>query len=90
MHDSKTEQNGIIEIEDISVKTMKTFLKFLYKDDMEIEEIDSNLHIAAEKYNFKRLFNICLKQIEKMINAKTVMEITIAAYLVDNKQLLLN
>ena len=89
MHDSKTEQNGIIEIEDISVKTMKTFFKFLYKDDMEIEEIDCNLLIAAEKYNFKRLFNICLKQIKKMINAKTVMEITIAAYLVDDKQLLM-
>ena len=89
MHDSKEEQNGIIEIEDISAKTMKTFLKFMYKDDLEIEEIDCNLLIAAEKYNFKRLFNICLKQIEKMINAKTVMEITIAAYLVDNKELLL-
>ena len=68
---------------------MKTFLKFMYKDDLEIEEIDCNLLIAAEKYNFKRLFNICLKQIKKMINAKTVMEITIAAYLVDNKELLM-
>ena len=89
MSDSKEEQNGIIEIEDISAKTMKTFLNFMYKDDLEIEEIDCNLLIAAEKYNFKRLFNICLKQIEKMIDANTVMEITIAAYLVDNKQLLM-
>jgi len=89
MTDSKEEQNGIIEIEDISAKTMKTFLKFMYKDDLEIEEIDCNLLIAAEKYNFKRLFNICLKQIEKMINANTVMEITIASYLIDNEQLLL-
>ena len=89
MTDSKEEQNGIIEIEDISAKTMKTFLKFMYKDDLEIEEIDCNLLIAAEKYNFKRLFNICLKQIEKMINANTVMEITTAAYLIDNEQLLL-
>ena len=88
MPDSKEQQDGVISIDDVSAKTMRTFLKFMYKDDLEIEEIDCNLLMAAEKYNFKKLFNICLKQVTKMIKTDTVMEIIIAAYLIDNDQLL--
>jgi len=88
MTDFKEQQDGMIRIDDVSAKTMRTFLKFVYKDDLEIEEIDCNLLIAAEKYNFKKLFNICLKQVTKMIKADTVMEIIIAAYLIDNELLL--
>ena len=86
--DSKEGQNGIIEIKDISAQTMESFLKFMYEDDLEEDEIDCNLLIAADKYNFKRLFNICLKQIERIIDVTNVMEITVAAHLVDNHELL--
>ena len=38
-----------LEILDISAETMKTFLQFIYKDDVEVEDIDQNLLIAADK-----------------------------------------
>ena len=88
MPNSKEQLDGIIKIDDVSAQTMRTFLKFMYKDELEITEIDCNLLIAAEKYNFTKLFNICLKQVTKMIKADTVMEIIIAAYLIDNELLL--
>ena len=83
--DVKEQRDGIVKIDDVSAKTMKTFLKFMYKDDLELEEIDCNLLIAADKYDFKRLFNICLRQIERTIDVTNVMEITVAAYLLEHK-----
>ena len=86
--DSKEGKDAIIEIPDISAQTMKSFLKFLYYDDLEEDEIDCNLLIAADKYNFKRLFNISLKQIERTIDVINVMVVTVAAHLIENNQLL--
>merc|ERR1719461_759862 len=37
MPDSKEQLDGIIKIDDVSAQTMKTLLKFMYKDDLEIE-----------------------------------------------------
>ena len=85
MPDSKEQQHGVVKIDDVSAKTMKTFLKFMYTDDLEEEEIDCNLLIAADKYDFKRLFNICLKPIEQDMCCANVMEITVAAYLVEHR-----
>ena len=42
-------EESILEIPDISAETMKTFLQFIYKDDVEVEDIDQNLLIAADK-----------------------------------------
>ena len=86
--ESKENQEGFIKIDDVSAETMRTFLKFLYKDELKPEEIDCNLMIAAEKYDFKRLYNICSKYLEKKIDANSVMETTVTAYLVDDKHLL--
>ena len=44
--------------------------------------------IAADKYDLKRLVNICLKHLGSIIDVKNVMEITFTAYLIDNEQLL--
>ena len=88
LKNSKENLEGIIQIDDVSAETMRTFLKFLYKDELKPEEIDCNLLIAAEKYDFKRLYNICSKYLERKIDANSVMETTVTAYLVDDKHLL--
>ena len=77
-----------LEIPDISAETMKTFLQFIYKDDVEAEDIDQNLLIAADKYNIKRLVNICVNYFESILDANNVMEITFFAYLINNDTLL--
>ena len=84
---SMTEDN-VLEIIDVSAETMNLFLKFLYTDDISPKEISCDLLIVADKYNFKRLTNICLKYLENNIETNNVMEITATAYLLDNDQLL--
>ena len=86
--ESREELEGILKIEDISAHTMRTFLNFMYKDALKNEDIDSNLLLAAEKYNVKRLINICLRHLLKNIDASNVMEIVVAAYLINHDHLL--
>ena len=81
-------EESILEIPDISAETMKTFLQFIYKDDIEADDIDQDLLIAADKYNIKRLVNICVNYFKSIINAENVMAITYAAYLISNDYLL--
>ena len=86
--ESREELEGILKIEDISAHTMRTFLNFMYKDALNTEDIDSHLLLAAEKYNVKRLINICLRHLLKNIDSSNVMEIVVAAYLINNDFLL--
>lgn len=79
---------GFAKIDDIAIGTMKTFLTFMYQDIVKTSDIDANLLIAADKYNVKRLFNICLHHLDKTIDVENVMSIMIAAYLVNNDALL--
>ena len=85
---SFTADDHVLEVADVSAETMNVFLKFLYTDDISPEEISCDLLIVADKYNFKRLTNICLKYLENHIDTSNVMEITATAYLLDNDQLL--
>ena len=81
-------EESVLEIPDVSAETMKTFLQFIYKDDIEGEDIDQDLLIAADKYNIKRLVNICVKYFESIIDANNVMAIAFVAYLINNDYLL--
>ena len=80
-------EESVLEIPDVSAETMKTFLQFIYKDDIEEEDIDQDLLIAADKYNIKRLVNICVNYFESIIDANNVMAITFVAYLINNDSL---
>ena len=82
------EMESVLQIPDVSAETMETFLKFIYKDVVNVEDIDQNLLIAADKYNIKRLVNICIKHFENTIDTKNVMEITFVAYFINNETLL--
>ena len=77
-----------LEIIDISAETMKAFLNFIYTDELKAEEITTNLLFAADKYDVKRLTNICLKHFENEINTENVMDITSTAFFIDNQGLL--
>ena len=80
--------NAPLTIEDISSDTMKTLLKFLYCDELEVQDINCPLLMAADKYNIKRLVNICSSHLSKTITTENVMDITVAAYLLDNERLM--
>ena len=78
----------ILEINDASAQNMKTFLKFLYKDEIKAEDINCDLLRLADKYNVNRLVNICVKYLQGTIDVKNVVEITFTAYLISKDKLL--
>ena len=85
---SEAEDDSVLKIDDISPDVMEVFLKFLYTDELKREDINASLLMAANKYDLKRLVNLCVKHFEANINTENVMEIAVAAYLVENDQLL--
>ena len=85
---SEDEDDSVLKIDDISPDVMEVFLKFLYTDELKPENINASLLMAANKYDFKQLVNLCVKHFESTINTENVMEIAVAAYLVENDQLL--
>ena len=78
----------LLEIDDMSPDTLKVFLKFLYKDEIDFEDINCDLLKVADKYKQRRLINICVNHLKKIINVQNVMEITTSAYLIDSDDLL--
>jgi hypothetical protein len=63
--DTKEMQDGLIKINDVSNKTMKDLLSFVYKN--KIPDIDDKLLLAADKYNIADLCNLCSRH---LINIK--------------------
>ena len=55
--DSQEKQEYMMKISDISSQTMKSFLKFIYTDSVDLNEITCDLMNAADKYNFLRLIS---------------------------------
>ena len=85
---SNAKDESTLTIEDVSADTMKTFLEFLYTDDLKVNEINTKLLLVADKYDFKRLVNICVNHFGNIIDTKNAMEIAFTAYLVNNEELL--
>ena len=84
----KEGQDGVLKIEDVQEKTMKTFLKYMYTDTISFEEINCDLLYAANKYNFPRLVSECVGRLALKINEKSILQILKAAYLLDKDDLL--
>ena len=78
----------ILDIDDISAEEMEIFLNFLYKDEIKVQDISCDILKLADKYNVKRLVNICLKHLKENIDIKNVVEITYTAFLTSKDELL--
>ena len=85
---SEAEDDSTLKIDDVSAETMEVFLKFLYTDELNPENVNSDLLICADKYDVKRLVNVCVKHFESIIDTNNVMEIAFTAYLIEHEQLL--
>ena len=88
MFSSDWKSEPTLPIKDVSADTMETFLKFLYTDELELDEINPNLLVLADKYDFKKLVNICVNHFGNIIDTKNAMEIAYTAYVVSNEELL--
>jgi hypothetical protein len=51
MVESSENQTGVVKVNDINGKTMKSLLKYIYQDRVEEEDVDVDLLLAADKYD---------------------------------------
>jgi len=79
-----------IELNGVNLKTMKSVISFMYKDEIEDDKIDVDLLAAADMYQVMNLKNICSQRLSKCLNASNVIEIWHAAYLYNDESLALN
>jgi speckle-type POZ protein len=63
MANSVENKSGAVDIKDISAKTMKALLKFIYQAEASESDLDFDLLIAADKYNILDLVIQCEDQI---------------------------
>ena len=67
---------------------MKAFLQFMYCDTLPPDSIDCQLLLAADRYCFDRLVEVCVNGLIEMITSENVVEIMYKAYLIENRKLL--
>jgi hypothetical protein len=78
-----------IKIDDVSNKTMKNLLSFVYKNKISADQdIDDKLLIAADKYNITDLCNLCSRHLIKTINVDNAIDLLFVGYLVNNTELM--
>jgi hypothetical protein len=78
-----------IKIDDVSNKTMKNLLLFVYKNEISAnQDIDDKLLIAANKYNITDLCNLCSRHLIKTINVVNAIDLLFVGYLVNNTELM--
>jgi hypothetical protein len=87
--DTKEMQDGLIKIDDVSYKTMKDLLSFVYKNKISAnQDIDDKLLIAADKYHITDLSNLCSRHLIKTIIVDNAIDLLVVGYLVNNTELM--
>ena len=79
---------SVLKIEHTDPDTMEKLLKFIYTSQIRAEDIDCRLLMLADMYNIKALVTICFEYLEINMHVENVMEITYAAYLTNNQNLM--
>jgi len=86
--DYKESNEGIMTTTDFTGKTMKSFLKYLYTDSIDQDEIDHYLLRAAHLYDFKKLISECVRGLSMKINDDNVEDMLKIALLLELPTLL--
>lgn len=74
-HEMSEKLNSSFEIKDLRPKTVETMLRFIYTDkvdNMDLKESAPELFAAAEKYDLKRLKEICITYMQKNVEIGNV------------------
>merc|ERR1711862_200741 len=78
---------GEIKIKDFSAKTMKNLLYFIYHDTLDKGKLDSDLLLAADKYDLPNLVRICVDHLGRELREENVLDVMKSAYLTGHKAL---
>ena len=79
--------SGKIYVTYTSVYTMESLLFYIYHDELDDKKINEELLITATKYEVLGLVWICLNHLKENLNVHNAVNILIASYLVDHKEL---
>ena len=80
--------SGQVEIPDFSSDTIENLLFFMYNSFVDKQKINSELLKAANKYLMDGLKNICCEYLSGNLTLKNALDVMVAAYLADQKELL--
>ena len=81
-------KNGEVKIDDVKPEVMETLIYFIYHDTIQDEmKINSELLLAAEKYNILGLIDVCAVYLEANLSLENGLDVMITAYLTNQKSL---
>jgi speckle-type POZ protein len=77
--ESSENQTGVVTVDDINAKTMKSLLKYIYQDQVKVEDVDADLLLAADKYDLQGLFSQCKGKIVYNLSNDNIFDILMAS-----------
>jgi hypothetical protein len=84
MHvESSENQTGVVKVDDIKAKTMKSLLKYIYKNQVEPEDVDGDLLMAADKYDLQDLVSQCKNKLVYTLSTENIFGILMASRMLD-------
>jgi hypothetical protein len=84
MVESSNNQTGVVKVDDIDAKNIKkTLLKYIYEDQVEVEDVDANLFLAGDKYNLPGLVCQCKSTLVYTMSTENIFDILMASRLLD-------
>jgi speckle-type POZ protein len=83
MVESSENQTGVVKVDDINGKTMKSLLKYIYKDQVEEEDVDADLLLAADKYDLPGLVSQCKSLLVYTLSTENIFDILMASRMLD-------
>lgn len=78
-HDTVEKDKNEVIIEDFDLETVKSFVRYLYTDEIEESELFEELLILADKYCMLELKIKCEKLVLKKVNETTAIDLLIIA-----------
>lgn len=78
-HNTRENQRNTIEMNDVSSKAVKAFIKYLYVEEVDVlEEVDTLL-MLADKYDVQCLKRRCENYLEQTVNEKNAIDLFLKA-----------
>jgi len=81
-------KTGKVKIDDVKPEVMETMLFFIYHDEIQDKmKINSELLLAADKYNIRGLLDVCANYLEVNLSLENGLDVMVAAYLTNQTSL---
>ena len=80
-----TESEGTATVTDVSSKTMKTLLEFLYCGEVKQSDIDIELLLTADKYEIEHLHSLCELELGRNITVETATDLSVVGAMCGSK-----